>query len=174
MILVDKTADTPLYRQLFDSCRNEITSGRIEAGSKLPALRTLANDLGISRNTVESAYRQLVIEGYISSRPGGGYIVEKLDLDDMSLAESCDIAMATHFPTIECLDSSSTGSETTRYDFTYGNLQDDAFPADIWRKLTAEKHCSAKRRLAPTATVIRSATLCSDAKLPRSSHRKGA
>lgn len=138
MILVDKTADTPLYRQLFDSCRNEITSGRIEAGSKLPALRTLANDLGISRNTVESAYRQLVIEGYISSRPGGGYIVEKLDLDDMSLAESCDIAMATHFPTIECLDSSSTGSETTRYDFTYGNLQDDAFPADIWRKLTAE------------------------------------
>ena len=52
--------------------RQAVQSGRLPAGTRLPATRTLAADLGIARNTVADAYGQLVAEGWLTARQGSG------------------------------------------------------------------------------------------------------
>ena len=69
-----------LYIQIFDYIKGKILSGEFELGTKLPSLRQLAKENGISVTTVETAYNQLLVEGYIESRPKSGYYVS----DDIS------------------------------------------------------------------------------------------
>jgi len=71
-------ASQPLFVQLGDQIRQRIIDGRIAAGLRLPASRSLAMTLGISRSTVVSAYEQLVAEGYIEGRRGSGHYVRRL------------------------------------------------------------------------------------------------
>ena len=59
-------------RQLYEILRGYILEGRIGAGTSLPATRTLAQQLGVGRNTVVAAYDQLLAEGYIEAKPGSG------------------------------------------------------------------------------------------------------
>ena len=70
---------TPLYEQLYRAVKEDILSGAIPGGEKLPSKRTLAEHLNISRITVEKAYDQLLAEGYILSRPRSGYYAETLE-----------------------------------------------------------------------------------------------
>ena len=64
-----------LYVQLYEYLRNEISDGRIRPGERLPSLRNLAADLGISVTTVKTAYDQLMVEGYVTSMPQSGFYV---------------------------------------------------------------------------------------------------
>jgi GntR family transcriptional regulator/MocR family aminotransferase len=61
-----------LGRSLEDALRAAIRDGRLPAGTRLPASRALAADLGIARNTVADAFGQLVAEGWLSARAGAG------------------------------------------------------------------------------------------------------
>lgn len=72
--LVD--SPSPLADQVEHSVRAIIGTAQWPAGSRLPSIRTLANDLGVSRNTVIEAYDRLVAQGIVRSRPGSGYFVE--------------------------------------------------------------------------------------------------
>lgn len=67
-----------LYEYLYRCIREDILSGRLHAGEKLPSKRTLAKHLSVSVITVENAYAQLAAEGYIYSLPKRGFFVEKL------------------------------------------------------------------------------------------------
>lgn len=69
------SSQTPLYIQLYRYLKEEITCGAIAAGEKLPSLRRLAKDLSVSITTTEQAYSQLLVEGYITSKPQSGYYV---------------------------------------------------------------------------------------------------
>lgn len=77
-IQFDHNNSIPLYVQLYRYLKSEITCGNIEAGEKLPSLRRLAADLAISVTTVDLAYNQLLVEGYIYSKPQSGYYVASL------------------------------------------------------------------------------------------------
>lgn len=77
---IDKTLKRPVYLQLYDYIKNEILTGALEQGVKLPSLRTLSKSLGLSVTTVEMAYTQLLVEGYISSRSRSGYRVHPADI----------------------------------------------------------------------------------------------
>ena len=68
----------PLYEQLYRAIRADILAGRLSGGEKLPSKRQLAEHLSVSKITVETAYAQLLAEGYISSRQRAGYFVEHL------------------------------------------------------------------------------------------------
>ena len=68
----------PLYEQLYRALKADILSGALPGGSRLPSGRALAEHLGLSRVTVETAYAQLLAEGYLTSRPRAGYFVEQL------------------------------------------------------------------------------------------------
>lgn len=75
---LDAKNSRSLYEQLYQAIRSDIELARLDAGSKLPSKRTLAQHLGISVITVESAYRQLAAEGYIEAKERRGYFVNEL------------------------------------------------------------------------------------------------
>ena len=75
-ISLDSASRVPMYRQLYESIRDRIGAGALEVGEKMPSIRCIAEELGVSRTTVEQAYQQLCVEGYLVSRPQSGYYVE--------------------------------------------------------------------------------------------------
>ncbi len=76
---LDHNSDTSLYVQLYELLRSEILSGGFAADERLPSLRSLSEQLGISVTTCARAYDQLMLEGYLEARPQSGYYVQKLD-----------------------------------------------------------------------------------------------
>lgn len=73
---LDPTA--PLYQQIYEHLRASILNGQLKQGAKIPSSRALADELGISRNTVLSAYDQLLAEGYLESVAGQGTFVTRV------------------------------------------------------------------------------------------------
>ena len=71
-------SSTPLYIQLYRYLKDEINCGNMNAGEKLPSLRRLSRDLSISITTTELAYNQLLVEGYVTSKPQSGYYVASI------------------------------------------------------------------------------------------------
>src|SRR5262249_11958580 len=68
MLQLDGTG--PLHQQIYRAFRNEILSGVLAPGERVPSTRTLADLLKVSRNTAVSAYEQLLAEGYLETRLG--------------------------------------------------------------------------------------------------------
>lgn len=69
----------PLYLQLYNKIKTDIQSGQMRSGDKLPSIRFIAKELNISRTTIENAYSQLLMEGYIYSKPQSGYFVAEIE-----------------------------------------------------------------------------------------------
>ncbi len=67
---INRNSGISLSRQVYEKIRDDILLNRLLPGSRLPASRMLAKELGISRNVVMDAYDQLHAEGYIESRAG--------------------------------------------------------------------------------------------------------
>ena len=76
MQALDKNSEKPLYEQIYELLRDEILSGRLSEGEKLPSKRTLADKLQVSLITVENAYSQLIAEGYVRAEQRSGYFVQ--------------------------------------------------------------------------------------------------
>jgi GntR family transcriptional regulator/MocR family aminotransferase len=76
-IAPDDNAATSRYQQLYENLREAILTGRLAPGTRLPATRVLAGELGLARNTVVNAFEQLAAEGYLESRPGDGTYVSR-------------------------------------------------------------------------------------------------
>src|SRR5262245_65767333 len=74
-LALEPTGRAPLFRQVYDGLRVAILAGRLNPGTRLPASRGLARELGVSRNTVLNAYEQLLAEGYLEGRLGSGTYV---------------------------------------------------------------------------------------------------
>ncbi len=86
-----------LYRQLFELLRQGILAGRLKGGEKLPSSRDLASQLSVSRNTVKTAYEQLIAEGYIVSRQGAGSYVANLP-EQLLPKSAYDATNPAHLP----------------------------------------------------------------------------
>jgi GntR family transcriptional regulator / MocR family aminotransferase len=67
---LDRTSREALHSQLARALRSAIDSGQLPPGAVLPSTRALAATLGISRNTVVTAYDELAAEGRIAGRAG--------------------------------------------------------------------------------------------------------
>ncbi|SMG58684.1 MocR-like pyridoxine biosynthesis transcription factor PdxR [Paraburkholderia susongensis] len=72
---LDRGGAEPIYRQTLRLTQQAILTGQLPPGTKLPSSRTLAEDLGIARNTVLHVYDQLTAEGYVISTTGSGTYV---------------------------------------------------------------------------------------------------
>ena len=77
LLQVDFQAGKPVYLQLADQVRYAAASGRLRAGEPLPALRPLAEELRINRNTIAKAYAELESQGIIETIPGKGFFLTK-------------------------------------------------------------------------------------------------
>ena len=74
-LTLQRDADLPLYRQIVNQIRDLIRSGALSPGYRLPTVRQLAADLGLTRLTVHSAYAELQAQGLIESHVGRGTFV---------------------------------------------------------------------------------------------------
>lgn len=88
-IHLHKDSTEPVYMQLYNYFKAEILTGKIEAGTKLPSIRYLANYMQISKNTVIDAYQQLWMEGYVESKEKVGirlfpYLVMSIKMDKIN------------------------------------------------------------------------------------------
>lgn len=64
-LVIDPAIDEPVYGQIARQLREAIVAGALPPGRTLPAVRTVASDLGVNLNTVARAYRQLQEEGFL-------------------------------------------------------------------------------------------------------------
>ncbi len=69
----------PMYRQVEEQMRDLVLSGRLAAGTRLPSVRTLAQELACSVITTRRAYQDLTTEGLIRTRQGLGAVVADVD-----------------------------------------------------------------------------------------------
>ncbi|MBN8736194.1 MAG: PLP-dependent aminotransferase family protein [Xanthomonadales bacterium] len=76
-IALDPALGQPLYLQLANAITDDIRRGRLKPGDSLPGSRELADLLGINRNTVIAGYDELVAEGVLVARGGGGTFVAR-------------------------------------------------------------------------------------------------
>ena len=81
MIYIDRNLKMPLHEQVYIRVKDAILQGSFAAGTRLPATRTLAAELGVGRNTVITAYKNLADEGYVRSIGGSGFIVQNVRTD---------------------------------------------------------------------------------------------
>ncbi len=127
-ISLDPGSKIPLYEQIYDYIKQEIQSGRIQSGDRLPSTRALCRHLEVSRSTVELAYEQLLSEGYVEAVPYRGYFVAQLEglchLDKNRAEVHC-----------EC---QKVPEEKYEYDFTPNGVDLKSFPYNTWRRLSKE------------------------------------
>jgi GntR family transcriptional regulator / MocR family aminotransferase len=146
---VDRTMAVPLHRQLYARLRAMIEEKVLGAGSTLPSSRSLAEDLGVARNTVVSVYEQLATEGYITGRPGARPAV--VDLPAGAAASN-----APHPPKKRRL-MSARGElmlEQPYHQGTPGQLEfhpgmpdAESFPFSTWSRLLARRAKGARHDL---------------------------
>jgi len=75
MLTIDPKSHVPPFEQLRLQLREQVKTGELAAGTKLPTVRRLAEDLGIAPNTVARAYRELEADGFIETRGRNGTLV---------------------------------------------------------------------------------------------------
>ena len=140
----------PLHRQIYDQVRDLVLAGRITPGARLPSSRTLAGELGCSRNTVLAAYDQLLSEGYLEGQRGSGTYVSRVLPEQLLTAASGGPAerekpvepaatddramprLSRRGRGLAALDRGQRGEVRA---FQPGVPDLDAFPFDVWGRL---------------------------------------
>lgn len=114
----------PLYEALYRHIRQDILSGALTAGERLPSKRSLAEHLQISVMTVETAYHQLEAEGYLYALPKRGFFVSAVD----------------RLPTPAAPTAIPPEPEASKWHLDLGRNQVDSsrFPAAAWARLTRQ------------------------------------
>ena len=75
MVHLDYRSARPIYAQIMDGLKEQVSAGVLRPGDKLPSVRELAAELAINPNTIQRSYRQLEMEGWIVTVPGKGCFV---------------------------------------------------------------------------------------------------
>ena len=82
-IIINSSSMVPIYEQIMDQIKAQITAGDLRENDILPSVRTLAKDLKISALTVKKAYDNLEHEGYTVTVHGKGTYVAAADAERM-------------------------------------------------------------------------------------------
>ena len=120
---LEKQKKESLYEQLYRFIREDILSGRLHSGERLPSKRTLAQHLEVSTITVKNAYEQLQAEGYIHARQRCGYFVSEVERPPESR---------------QTARPAQAGREREQgwfLDFASGTMDPAYFPFTVWARL---------------------------------------
>ncbi|MGO0063321.1 MocR-like pyridoxine biosynthesis transcription factor PdxR [Brevibacillus fluminis] len=124
--VLEEDEDTPHYVQLYRFFKTEIATGRLSEQTRLPSVRKLADLLSLSTTPVETAYQQLMAEGFIGSRPRQGYFVQKL-LEPYAQLGKGQPEAVTAPPLLP--------KGAYAYDFHLSKNDFSVFPFQTWRRL---------------------------------------
>lgn len=162
---IDYKSDIPLNRQIYLQIRDKILAGQLLPGDQLPATREIARYYEMARMTINVAYEQLEVEGYVVTRHGAGtFVSEDIVLPDRnrpstnrngngsekgggrSGERSTTFSVWHHrLERLNLLQTGQAGGRTAEeqrrsdveIDFGFGRSFANAFPFDTWRKLLA-------------------------------------
>ncbi|MDJ0786013.1 MAG: PLP-dependent aminotransferase family protein [Myxococcota bacterium] len=163
-MFVELDGQGPLHQQVTRSLREAVLCGRVAPGERLPATRTLARELGVSRNTLLQAYEQLTDEGYLVARTGAGTFVASALPGPAPLHGSGALhgsgepgapgpatTRATRAPELSsyarrALEGAPRGRVSwnlprrgVRYDFRYGEPAYPDLPLETWSRLLGRR-----------------------------------
>jgi GntR family transcriptional regulator / MocR family aminotransferase len=141
-VSINRRAAESIFRQLYNELRRLILSGAAAPGSRLPATRSIAARLGVSRTLVVSVYEQLVAEGYVESRIGAGTFVVHEMLEPPLGPEGLAAALpatppARPTPAIRYARLKPDYTQFEILPFNLGRCTVDDRTLTIWRRLTA-------------------------------------
>ena len=126
---LDAASGVPLYEQLYGSLAQEMRSGALAAGTRMPGKRRLAAELSVSVNTVDAAYQMLAAEGYLEPRERSGFYVQEYRAlpDRPAQAPVCAAPPAPRPPV-----------PPVRYDLSTRGVDPGLFPFRTWARLQKE------------------------------------
>lgn len=130
MIYLDRESNIPLYSQLYDQIKLEILNGNLKENDLLTGSRAFADVLGVSRNTVNTAYSQLIAEGYVVSIKGTGLRIKPVP------------TLSIKKETVKKSKAKPKNHQKTTpeiiYDLTNSSQTSDLFPKKLWKRYTME------------------------------------
>ena len=115
----------PLYEQVYHCIKNDIITGVLQSGEKLPSKRTFASHNGISTITIQNAYDQLISEGYIYTIPKKGYYVANIG-EMKRIPKESNLELDIRVP-----------KEPVKYqiDLSGNKVDSNHFPFSVWSRL---------------------------------------
>ncbi len=125
-ILLDDNAQCPLYEQLYRQIRQQIETGKLTGGEKLPSKRKMADHLQVSLRTIENAYAQLAIEGYIESIEKKAYVVREIEKPLIKNSKTTDPIPS---------EQPEKNIDAPQFDLKTNQININDFPFSIWTKL---------------------------------------
>lgn len=135
-----------LYEQIYEQIKQEIRTGKLCRGEKLPSTRFLAQFHQIARSTVGLAYDQLVSEGYIEARPWKGYFVCPVEELFHTAAEGAgsteggktrvETSAGAAEDGMEREEGKPEAEDRFRCDFSPNAIDMSQFPYATWKKIT--------------------------------------
>ena len=128
---LDAASAVPLYEQLYQSLAEEMRTGAITAGTRMPGKRRLAAELSVSVNTVDAAYQLLAAEGYLESRERSGFYVQEY----LALPTQPE-NLPTAAPKIQ--PEPAEKKQPVRFDLSTRGVDPGLFPFRTWARLQKE------------------------------------
>lgn len=128
-IFIERHSEKPLYIQIYEFYKEAILKEILKKDDRLESIMQLRNRLGVSRNTVQSAYDQLLCEGYIYSKNGSGYYVETIEHQIKTITNE------NRRLKFKKLKSIHTDDKVYTYNFKPGSVDQESFPFTAWRKI---------------------------------------
>ncbi len=107
------------YQKVYDKVVSDIEKGMLVQGQKIPSIRQMTQLLEVSKTTVESAYDQLCVEGYVEARKKVGYFVASEKTPQLLSAIVSNIAEVKN---------------DYRYDFSGQFVDEGSFNMEVWKK----------------------------------------
>ncbi|HEU4484482.1 MAG TPA: PLP-dependent aminotransferase family protein, partial [Povalibacter sp.] len=147
LISVDRSADRPLHRQIYDAFRAAILRGDLRSAQQVPSTRVLARELGVSRIPVVGAYEELLSEGYFESRTGSGTFVSRSLPEKLTMCEpgtSRSPAVQPHTRSGSQRSDALVPLDNSPWllgkgAFSVGQLAYEHFPIQVWSRLLARQ-----------------------------------
>ena len=124
------------WRQIYDRIREDVLSGRLAAGDRVPSSRQLSRELGAARSTVQAAYQQLLAEGYLEGRRGSGtFVAAQLSAPSPSPPPPAAPRLSAWGQRIAALSYPYRDLKLASYPLLPGVPDLDLFPHATWRRL---------------------------------------
>ncbi len=114
-----------IYEQIYSFLKAEILEGRIKSNERLPSKRTLASQLGVSINTVDTAYGMLMAEGYIISKERSGFF-------------ACSVSSQQLLTPSKAKEEFRKDVQAPLYNFATSSIDSSLFPFKLWCRIERE------------------------------------